>query len=334
MQMGLTQRQKAAVIVRLLLDDDQAAGLDRLNTDAQTLLAEEMAGMEVIDRPTRDAVIQEFCDRLEAVGLTFPGDLDGTLAIFGERISADSSDRLRRNAAISGRGDPWARIATLPAEQLCRIASGESVELIALMLSKLPVPRASEVFASLSRDRAHSVAQAMALTGEVTPDALRRVGLVLLRAVEDLPRPAIPTPAADRMGAILNFATSDLRDDVLDGLDQRDADFAEGVRKAIFIFGHVPERLEPRDVARLTREVDQAALLRAMASTAPDDAAAADFILSNLSQRMADNLREERDALPKLRPKDIEDAKLEVVAAIRRLEERAEITLKLPEADA
>ncbi len=331
MQIGLSQRQKAAVIVRLLLDDDQAEGLDRLNAEAQTLLAEEMAGMEVIDRPTRDAVIAEFCDRLEQVGLTFPGDLDGTLAIFGERISAGSSDRARRNAAMSGRGDPWAQIAALPAEQLCRIAAGESVELIALMLSKLPVAPASEVFASLSRDRAHSVAQAMALTGEVTPDALRRVGLVLLRAVEDLPRPAIPTPAADRMGAILNFATSDLRDDVLVELDQRDADFAEGVRKAIFIFAHIPARIEPRDIARLVREVDQAALVRALAAPAPEDAAAAEFILSNLSQRMADNLREERDGAPKLRAKEIEDAKSEVVAAVRRLEERSEITLKLPE---
>ncbi|KTF06110.1 hypothetical protein MGSAQ_002395, partial [marine sediment metagenome] len=30
-QTGLNQRQKAAVIVRLLLDDDEVAGLDRLN---------------------------------------------------------------------------------------------------------------------------------------------------------------------------------------------------------------------------------------------------------------------------------------------------------------
>ena len=331
MQNGLTQRQKAAVIVRLLLDDDEAAGLDKLNTDAQTLLAEEMAGMELIDRTTRDAVIAEFCDRLEAVGLTFPGDLDGTLAIFGERISASSSERARRNFAMTGRGDPWQRIADLDAKQLCKIAAGESVELIALMLSKLPVASASQVFGSLSRDRAHAVAQAMALTGEVTPEALHRVGLVLLHAIEDLPREAIPTPAADRMGAILNFATTDLRDDVLDELDQRDAEFADGVRKAIFTFAHIATRLRPRDVSRLVREADQGALIRALSSTAPDDVETAEFILSNLSQRMSDNLREERDGLPKLRPKDIVDAKAEVVAAVRRLEEREEIVLGLPE---
>lgn len=332
-QIGLSQRQKAAVIVRLLLDDDDAGGLERLNIESQTLLAQEMAGMELIDRHTRDAVIHEFCDRLEAVGVTFPGDLDGTLAILGARISDDSSDQLRRAAAIAGRSDPWTRIAGLPQASLTALANAESVELVALMLSKLPVESASETFIAMPRDRARLVAQAMSMTSGVTPAALKRVGLVLLQAAEALPRPAIATPAADRMGAILNFATADLRDDVLEALDQRDTDFAEGVRKAIFIFAHIPVRIEPREVPRLVREVDQAVLVRALAATDEPDAAAAEFILANLSQRMADGLREEREALGRVRAKDVEAALTEVVGAIRRLQESGQITLKMPQDD-
>lgn len=330
-QIGLSQRQKAAVIVRLLLDDDDAGGLERLNIESQTLLAQEMAGMELIDRPTRDAVIHEFCDRLEAVGVTFPGDLDGTLAILGARISDDSSNQLRQAAAIAGRSDPWARIAGLPQTSLSALANAESIELVALMLSKLPVEAASETFIAMPRDRARLVAQAMSMTSGVTPAALKRVGLVLLQAAEALPKPAIATPAADRMGAILNFATADLRDDVLEALDERDTEFAEGVRKAIFIFAHIPARIEPREVPRLVREVDQAVLVRALAAPDEADAAAAEFILANLSQRMADGLREEREALGRVRAKDVEAALTEVVGAIRRLQESGQITLKMPQ---
>jgi flagellar motor switch protein FliG len=332
-QIGLSQRQKAAVIVRLLLDDDQVAGLDRLNSDAQTLLAQEMAGMELIDRQTRDAVITEFCDRLESVGVTFPGDMDGTLAMLGARISDTSTDRVRQADAISGRGDPWARICALPHDTLIKLADVESIELVALMLSKLPVEAASATFIAMPRDRARSVAQAMAMTSGVTPEALKRVGLVLLQAANALPHRAIPTPAADRMGAILNFATADLRDDVLQVLDERDTGFADGVRKAIFIFAHIPTRIEPRDVPRVVRDVDQAILIRALAASEPADQAAADFLLANLSQRMSDGLREERDGLEKLRAKDIEDAKTEVVIIIRRLQEDGQITLRLPQDD-
>lgn len=327
---AFSQRQKAAVIVRLLLDDDEAVNLSRLDSDAQTLLAEEMAGMELIDRQTRDAIITEFCDRLEAVGLTFPGDLDGTLAMLGGKLSEDSTDRLRRLAALSGRGDPWQRVAGLSKENILSLANSESVEIVALMLSKLPVVRASEIFSSLSRDRARHVAQAMSMTGSVSPQSLHRVGLILLQAAEALPRPAIETPAADRVGAILNFATADLRDEVLESLQQDDARFADGVRRAIFIFSHIPTRIETRDVAKIVREVEQPTLLRALSAPDPADAETADFILSNLSQRMADSLREEMEALGKVRARDIEEAKTEVIAAIRRLEERGELTVIVP----
>ncbi|MGR3198542.1 MAG: flagellar motor switch protein FliG [Paracoccus sp. (in: a-proteobacteria)] len=332
-QIGLSQRQKAAVIVRLLLDDDEVSGLDRLTADDQTLLAQEMAGMQLVDRQTRDAVITEFCDSLESVGVTFPGGLDGTLAMLGKRLSDDSSDRLQRAAAIAGKSDPWARLCKLPKDSLIALATTESIELVALMLTKLPVEAASATFMGLPRDRARAVAQAMSMTSGVTPEALRRVGLVLLQAAEALPKPAISTPATDRMGAILNVATADLRDEVLGALDERDVDFADGVRRAIFIFAHIPDRIEPRDVPRIVRELDQPVLVRALSGTAEADVAAADFILSNLSQRMADGLREEREALGKLRPKDVDEAMTEVVSAIRRLEETAQLTLRLPQDD-
>ncbi|MBU3029231.1 FliG C-terminal domain-containing protein [Paracoccus marinaquae] len=332
-QTGLSPRQKAAVIVRLLLDDDEAGSLTRLDSEAQTLLAEEMAGMELIDRQTRDAVITEFCDRLAAVGVTFPGDLDGTLAMLGGKLSDDSTDRLRRLAAMSGRGDPWARVAALPKENILALANSESTEIVALMLSKLPVARASEVFFALSRDRARSVAQAMSLTDGIGAAALNRVGLILLHAAEALPRPAIDTPMAGRMGAILNFATADLREEVLESLEQNDAGFADGVRRAIFIFAHIPTRIEPRDVPRIVREVEQPVLIRALSAPDAVDAAAAEFLLSNLSQRMADGLREEMEGLGKLRPRDFDEAKTEVIAAIRRLETEGELTLILPAED-
>ncbi|MCF3973895.1 FliG C-terminal domain-containing protein [Paracoccus salsus] len=332
-QTGLSQRQKAAVIVRLLLDDDEVVSLSRLDSDAQTMLAEEMAGMELIDRKTRDAVITEFCDRLESVGVTFPGNLDGTLAMLGGKLSEDSTDRLRRLAAMSGRGDPWQRVATLSKDNILTLANSESIEIVALMLSKLPVVRASDIFSALPRERARAVAQAMSMTGAVTPQALQRVGLILLQAADALPRPAIDTPAADRIGAILNFATADLRDEVLETLEKDDAGFAGGVRRAIFIFGHIPHRIETRDVPRIVREVEQPVLLRALSAPDPDDAAAAEFILTNLSQRMADGLREEMEGLGKVRARDIEDAKTEVIAAIRRLEEAGDLTLILPDDD-
>lgn len=332
-QTGLSPRQKAAIIVRLLLDDEAEVNLEGFDSDRQTLLAEEMASMELIDRQTRDDVISEFCDSLEAVGVTFPGDLNGTLEILADKLSKDATDRLRRLVMMSGRGDPWSRVTGLPQEDIQALANSEAAELVAVMLSKLTVAQASKTFSALERDRAQMVAQAMALTRDIGPQALQRIGLVLAQAADALPHPGMEKPASDRMGDILNFASADLRDDVLELLDREDAEFAEDVRRAIFIFAHIPERVEPRDIPRIVRAVDQQVLVRALAQKSENEAAAAEFILKNLSQRMADGLREEAESLATLRPKDAEDAGNEVVAVIRRMQMDEELTLIQPEDD-
>ena len=92
---ALTPRQKAAVIVRLLLSDGEQISLEQLPPSAQAALAHEMALMGMVDRTTRDRVVEEFCESLEQVGLTFPGGLDSTLDMLGGTISRDITDRGR-----------------------------------------------------------------------------------------------------------------------------------------------------------------------------------------------------------------------------------------------
>lgn len=56
----LTRRQKAAVIVRLLLTHDLSPGLDRLTAAQQATLARAMAGLGQIDRATLAEIVTEF----------------------------------------------------------------------------------------------------------------------------------------------------------------------------------------------------------------------------------------------------------------------------------
>jgi flagellar motor switch protein FliG len=135
----------------------------------------------------------------------------------------------------------------------------------------------------------------------------------------------------ERVGAILNQSPAATRDQVLQGLDDTDADFAGLVRKAIFTFAHIPERLEPRDVPKVLRAVDPATLNIALAVAERTQPEVSRFLLSNLSQRMADALREEVAAIGKVREKDAEAAMTAVITAIRDAEQAAEITLRQSE---
>lgn len=331
MTVMLTARQKAAVIVRLLLQEDGGdLSLEALPVSAQDALTRELAGMGMIDRATRDAVVSEFCDTLEQVGVTFPEGLDRALDLLGGRISPDCADRLRRMAALSGDGDPWDRLVALPVGQVVALAGAEAVEMSAVLFARLPPAKAAEAFGRLPPDRARRIAYAMSMTAGIEAAALTRIGLALMQAADALPRPALSGGPVEKVGAILNHAPAATRDGVLEGLDEDDRDFAQDVRRAIFTWANIPQRIEARDVPRVLKAVDQASLVRALAASTGALEGVARFVMASISQRMGEALRDEIEGLGRLNARDAEAAMAAVIATIREMEAAGDLVLIPP----
>jgi flagellar motor switch protein FliG len=280
--------------------------------------------------------VSEFLDELGQVGLTFPGGLAGAINLMEGHISDATATHLRRMMRMRGDSDPWDRISVAPVEALRPLIEGESAEVAAVLLSKLPPPTAAGLLGQLPGDHARRIAHSMSRTRDVAPATVRRIGLALLTQLDSTPPRAFDTGPAERVGAILNVATEDTRADVLDGLLQSDAAFAAEVRKSIFTFAHIPGRVEPRDVPRILRVLDQPTLVAALAGAGGDAArqATADFLLANLSQRMAQSLRDEIADRGPVKAAEGEAAMAAVVTAIRTLEAAGELTLAPPESEA
>lgn len=323
----LSGRQKAAIIVRLLVAHGAKLPIAELPEDLQTSLTEEIGQMKPIDRDTLHAVVDEFADRIESIGLSFPGSIAGALDLLDGHLSAPAASRLRRLAGSSGKADPWERIASVEADRLLPILEEESIEVGAVMLSKLSVSKAAELLGRLPGDKARRIAYAVSQTGAIDPDTVRRIGLSLSQQLEAVPPKAFDTGPVERVGAILNYSPANTREEVLKGLEETDRSFADEVRKAIFTFTNIPVRIDARDVPKIIRNVDQAVLVAALAGAKGEDTKSAEFILANISQRMADSLREEMQALGKVKDKDAEEAQGQVIAAIREMEAEGEIFL-------
>lgn len=329
----LTRQQKAAIVVRLLAAEGLKLPLSGLSDEQQTQLTEQIATMTLVDRGTLRAVAEEFCAELAAVGLAFPGGLDGALTLLDGQLSDTATSRLRRMAAGHSRSDPWERIAALPVEALLPVLAEESTEVGAVMLSKLSVAKAAELLGQLPGEKARRIAYAVSLTGNVSPETVRTIGQTLAGQLDAVPPKAFASGPVERVGAILNQSAAATRDSVLRGLEEEDLGFAEQVRKTIFTFANIATRIAPRDVPKVLRGVDQPTLVTALAGAKEADMPSAEFILTNLSQRMAANLREEMAALGKVRERDAETAMGAIVTAIRELEASGEITLVTEEED-
>lgn len=325
----LTRRQKAAIIIRLALSHGADVPLQDLPDDLQADLTRILGDMRPITRDTLSEVVEEFAHELESLGLTFPRGIGGALSVLDGRISPHTAARLRKEAGVRQAGDPWERLKAQDAKKLAKIIEGESIEVAAIILSKLDISKAAELLGLLPGDRARRITYAVNQTSSVTPDALDRIGLSLAAQIDAEPASVFDKGPVERVGAILNFSTAATRDDVLNGLDETDRLFADEVRKAIFTFVNIPDRIAPRDIPKVVRELDQLELVTALAAAAatPETNRSAEYILSNMSGRLADQLREEVQEAGKVKAKDGEAAMTSIVTTIRGMETAGELLL-------
>jgi len=322
----LTKRAKAAIVVRLLINEGADVPLEDLPADLQAQLTHQMGAMRVVDRVTLAAVVEEFTEELNAIGLSFPGGIAGALEALDGRISRETAIRLRKEAGVRAAGDPWKRLRALPPEDLQNIIECESTEVAAVLLSKLDVPAAAELLSRVSGPQARRITYAVSLTSDISPEAVDRIGLSLAAQLDEKKMPAFVSGAVERLGEILNSSSTPTRDDVLSGLEETDGLLATAVRKAIFTFGNIAARINPRDVPRILRGVDGDALTKAMAGAESlGFEASRDFILENMSGRMADQLREDMGEAGTLKPADVDEAMSAVVAEIRNMASRGDL---------
>lgn len=330
----LSRRAKAAIIVQFILKEGANVPLTALPEDLQIQLTQLLGEMRYIDRQTMHSVISEFSEELESIGLSFPGDMAGALSALDGKISAQTAARLRKEAGVRQGGDPWTRLAELPLARLQTFVTTESTQVSAVMVSKLDVSKAAELLCALPGDIARRITYAMSMTDAVTPDAVERIGLSLAAQLESEPPKAFHAQPSERVGAILNFSRAATRDDLLIALDEEDKGFAEQVRKSIFTFAHIPDRMSAVDVPKITRDVDQETLAKVIAGAVADvDIRSIDFLLSNISKRMSDALREASEDMGAVKPKDTEAAMNAVVRVIQALADSGEITLTVPSAN-
>ncbi len=318
------------MIVQLLIGDGGKLSLSQLPEEMQVLLARELGAIRLVDRETVHEVANEFARDLAAVGLSSPGGADGAIDALSAHLSPDLANRLRAELASAKNGDPWTMVLALPDDVLLSIMTRESPEVSAVALSKLTVMKAAMVLEKLPGDQARRITYAISQTEKIAPDAVRRIGAALVKEYCTRKAVAFDKAPVARVGAILNSSPALTRESVLEGLGSDDPVFADNVRKAIFTFKDIPNRLTPTDVPACIRGVEADVLSTAMAAALagePDFVASAEFILSNISQRMAGQIREDAAEKGTVKAKAAEDAMRALSSAIRELVDNGTITL-------
>lgn len=328
----LTKQQKAAVLLSVLIKAGATPNLDNIATSALKETVDTMATFGNVDRSTVDEVILEFLTELGEFGLSMRGELEETLNALKGHVSDKVLEKIRKAYVRSPSVDVWTRIASAEPAELRRCLVAESTQIAATVLSKIPSTMAAEILGAMAPEIARETMLAIVNAGESTTETLEIIGKSISETLftEDGDSVFDKTPV-ERAGDIMNFAQSEIRSRLMEDFTQADPETAEKIRKVMFTFPDIPERIQPRDVSAITRAVPPETLLRALKGAGTEAPESAEFLLSSLSSRAADQLREDLAELEPIKKKDMETAMNEVIVVIRELESDGSITLIIEE---
>lgn len=326
----LTGPQKAAIIIQMILSEGGSLPLTTISADGQTRLMEDFVELDRVDRATLETVVEELEQLLNSEDLSFPRSIADAIDTLEAHLDNAIVADLRRKLGLGLPPVPWARIAALPTKQLVEMLTNEDIKIAAIILSKLDGEKAAEVLDEIEPEQATELAFATKSTGDLSPELLTHIGLMLAESLPpDIPRAFNDAPAL-RVANLLNASSPDRRDEVLEQLGTQDAEFAADVRANIFTFADITNRIVPTDISKITRDIPQDELVMALAYGANIEPESTEFVLNNMSKRMADALREEIGDQEEIAKKPGEAAMGRVTSTIRSLADLGEIKILPP----
>ena len=329
---SLTQRQKAAIIIKLLIGGGTSLEALDLDADAIWKITNSMAGLGVVGKDVVDGVTAEFILEMERMGLVFERDLDGSLKAMEGQIDPETLSKIKDRQTGSEEEKAWSYLEKTEAEVLAGRITAENPRVGAVILSKLNPSKAAEIAGLIDQDVAKSILASIAKTTGVKPAVVNLIGITLANSLQDTGGAgAFEASAAERIGAILNVSQSDFRDNILGDFEAADPEAASQIRRLMFTFEDIPSRIVGRDISKVLRGVDDETLVMALSGAAQTAPAVKEFIMSNISSRLAEQIEENIQERGMVKPKDADMAMTQVVIAIKALEKSGEISLIVPE---
>ena len=200
----------------------------------------------------------------------------------------------------------------------------ERPQTISLVLSYVDADKAAGVIARLDEKRQVQVVESMAKIESVSPVAVKIIEAEMRKKFSSIVTNAnVKVGGIDYVADVMNNLDRTSEKNIFDGLSAYDQELADEIRKRMFVFEDIIT-MDDRSVQRFVRDCDPRDLVLALKAANED---VSKKLLSNMSTRMAQNIRDDLEITTNVRMKDVEDAQQRIVDIIRDLEEKNEIII-------
>ncbi len=319
--------RKAAVLL-MSLPPEQAAGLlAKLDPKQMEAVSIEIAKLSGVSGEEQNAVIVEFADVDPKNLIGGSGGLDAAKNLIEKALgknSAGTIDTVRQSIEAL----PFSFLQSVDSQNLMTFIIDEHPQTIALILSHLPPSYGAEIIAGLPSDRQLAVIRRIAIMGQTNPEIIQEVERGLeSRMSSVMSQQFEKAGGVATVAEILNVTDRSTERSLLENLAQEDPDLVEEIRRLMFVFEDI-NKFSGKDVQTVLKNVETSQWAMALKGASEE---LKQKVMSNMSQRAGDMLREEMEYLGPVRLSTVEQVQQQIVDIVRRLEDAGEISLQANE---
>ena len=321
---ALTGPQKAAAVV-VSLGADKASQLYKYMEpeDVETLTL-EVARLGYLDSDMTEGVLTDFYEMCLTNKAITEGGLEYAKTVLEKAFGEQTAAQLLEKVEKSMKNRQFAFLDKADAKSLFSALQYERPQTVALVLSYVSPAKSASVVEQMDPAKQVKVVEYMAKMESPSPSTMKIIEAEMNRRFSTIVSSKnVKVGGVDFVASLMNNIDRTSEKSIFDGLSAYNQELADEIRKRMFVFEDLVG-MDDRSVQRFLRDCDPKDIVLSLKATTEE---VANKLLSNMSTRMAQNIKDDLEITTNVRMKDVEEAQQRIVDVIRKLEEQNEIII-------
>jgi flagellar motor switch protein FliG len=319
--------RKAAIVLISLGENLAAEVMRHMDEDEIQEIGKEVALARNISAEDSERVLDEYYQMSVAHDYVIKGGVEYARRVlvnaFGPEQAKKIMDRMLRQ--LGGETLSFDALQKADPQQLAKFIHNEHPQTVALILSHLNPSQAAGLLFSLPQEIRSDVALRMANLDQISPDIIAKIATIIglkLKELGEVSRES--TGGVQAVAEMFNRLDSSTSKEILESIEQRDAKLVETIRHLMFVFEDLL-LMDQNGIKEVLSRVDRKLLTVALKGTSDK---LREHFMGSMSQRGAEMLREDMEALGPIKIKEVESAQQQIIAVVRQLEAEGVVSLK------
>ncbi|AZL15200.1 flagellar motor switch protein FliG [Rickettsiales endosymbiont of Stachyamoeba lipophora] len=315
--------QKAAIIL-FSVEEDHAAKIFSMMSDEEIKgISFAMSTLGSIKQEAIDRLLFEFNSELSGA-VSFFGNFEATERLLEKVLGKEKVAQIMDEIHGPAGKNTWDRLKNVNEDILANYLRNEYPQTIALIISKLQPTFAANLLSMLPEELTFDVMLRILNMDSVKKEIVDGVEKVLRAEFINTLSKSQKQDSNLMLAEIFNNFDRTNEAKFMSMLEQRVPESADKIKSLMFTFDDLI-KVSPASIQSILRVVDKSKLTVALKGAKED---VKNLFISNMSQRAAQILKEDMEALGPVRIKDVDESQAAIIQVVKDLASKGDVVIQ------